>query len=61
MDEPWNIKKEDTRQADSKPNFIIFCEDEVSEPIYFKYFETEKISRGEKTRTSDHLYPIQVR
>lgn len=43
MIEPWNIKQEDTRQADSLPTFIIFCEDEVSEPIYFSYFETPLI------------------
>lgn len=43
MIEPWNIKKEDTRKADSLPTFIIFCEDEVSEPIYFQYFETSRI------------------
>ncbi|OFX23502.1 MAG: hypothetical protein A2033_16115 [Bacteroidetes bacterium GWA2_31_9] len=43
MNEPWNIKTDDTRKADSKPTFIIFCEDEVSEPIYFKYFETPNI------------------
>jgi hypothetical protein len=43
MIEPWNLKKEDTRQPDSLPNFIIFCEDEVSEPIYLKYFETPLI------------------
>lgn len=43
MNEPWDLKKEDARPADSLPNFIIFCEDEVSEPIYLKYFETSKI------------------
>lgn len=43
MNEPWNIKSDDSRKADSKPNFIIFCEDEVSEFHYFKYFETPKI------------------
>ncbi|NTW31284.1 MAG: RloB domain-containing protein [Bacteroidetes bacterium] len=43
MIEPWNIKQDDTRISDSLPTFIIFCEDEVSEPIYFKYFETSKI------------------
>ena len=43
MDEPWNIKHKDIRRADSLPTFIIFCEDEVSEPIYFKYFETSLI------------------
>lgn len=43
MNEPWNIKKDDERTADTLPTFIIFCEDEVSEPIYFKFFETDKI------------------
>jgi hypothetical protein len=43
MIEPWNLKKEDTRLANSLPNFIIFCEDEVSEPIYLKSFETSRI------------------
>lgn len=43
MTEPWNIKQDDTREADSLPTFIIFCEDEVSEPTYFKSFETSKI------------------
>ncbi|HCT29735.1 MAG TPA: abortive phage resistance protein [Bacteroidales bacterium] len=43
MTEPWNLKIDDKRLEDSLPNFIIFCEDEVSEPIYFKYFETSKI------------------
>jgi hypothetical protein len=43
MIEPWNIKEDDARQADSLPTFIVFCEDEVSEPDYFKFFETPKI------------------
>lgn len=43
MTEPWNIKQEDIRQEDSLPIFIIFCEDKISEPIYFKYFETPAI------------------
>lgn len=43
MNDPWNIKTEYTRQEDSLPTFIIFCEDEISEPIYFKYFETSSI------------------
>ncbi|MDI9364586.1 MAG: RloB family protein [Flavobacterium sp.] len=43
MEEPWNLKKNDARTADSLPTFIIFCEDEVSEPLYFKYFETQLI------------------
>ncbi len=43
MSNPWDIKVSDDRIANTKPTFIIFCEDEVSEPIYFKFFETEKI------------------
>lgn len=43
MSNPWDLKKSDKRTADSLPTFIIFCEDEVSEPIYFKFFETSKI------------------
>lgn len=43
MTDPWNLRQDDTRLADSLPTFIIFCEDEVSEPIYFKYFETSVI------------------
>ncbi|WP_229204160.1 RloB family protein [Dyadobacter alkalitolerans] len=41
--EPWNIRDSDTRTADSLPLFIIFCEDQVSEPVYFKFFETSLI------------------
>jgi len=43
MSEPWNLKKEDQRVSDTLTTFIIFCEDSVSEPVYFKYFETSKI------------------
>jgi hypothetical protein len=43
MTKPWDLKTEDKRVADSLPNFIIICEDEVSEPIYLHYFHTSKI------------------
>ena len=43
MDKSWKLKESDERTADSKLTFIIFCEDEVSEPIYFKYFATTKV------------------
>ncbi|KAA6310186.1 hypothetical protein EZS27_038466 [termite gut metagenome] len=43
MNQPWSLKTEDKRVADSKPTFIIFCEDTVSECWYFKFFETDKI------------------
>ena len=41
--EPWNIKQDDKRDFDTIPRFIIFCEDKVSEPAYFEYFETNRI------------------
>jgi len=37
---PWELKTDDHRKADTLPTFIIFCEDGVCEPIYFKSFET---------------------
>lgn len=43
MIDPWDLKLDNERIADSLPTFIIFCEDQISEPIYFKYFETSKI------------------
>lgn len=43
MNQPWNLRKDDTRKADNLYTFIIVCEDEVSEPLYFKYFETDLI------------------
>ena len=39
MDKPWELKVEDKRSFDTLFTFIIFCEDENSEPIYFKSFE----------------------
>ncbi len=43
MNEPWNLKQSDTREANTLTTFILFCEDEVSEPNYFNYFKTDKI------------------
>jgi hypothetical protein len=34
--EAWELRDEDLRIPDSLPTFIIFCEDEVSEPVYCK-------------------------
>jgi hypothetical protein len=63
MIEPWNIKQEDTRQADSLPTFIIFCEDEVSEPFYFSYFETPLIKvnpiKNQKSKIDNVLNAIE--
>ena len=39
----WEIKASDNRVADLLPTFIIFCEDEVSEILYFRSFETPSI------------------
>ncbi len=43
MTNPWDIKTNDERESDTIVNFVIFCEDSVSEPVYFNYFETDKI------------------
>jgi hypothetical protein len=40
---PWEIKVDDIRELNNLYTFIIFCEDEVSEYIYFKWFETSLI------------------
>jgi hypothetical protein len=62
MQEPWNLKVDDTRLSDTLPTFIIFCEDEVSEPIYFKYFETSRIKvnpvGGQKSKMENVLKAI---
>ncbi len=42
-DKPWELKVDDTRELDNLYTFVIFCEDEVSEYLYFKWFETSKI------------------
>lgn len=56
MIEPWNYKPDDARSADSLPTFIIFCEDEIAEAQYFKYFETSLIKvntvEGQKSKFS---------
>jgi len=43
MSEPWNLRTDDEREADTKTLFIIFCEDKVCEPTYFGHFENSKI------------------
>ncbi|MGP1472459.1 MAG: RloB family protein [Prevotella intermedia] len=41
--EPWELRSDDTRIEDKLPTFIIFTEDKVSERVYFKSFETDKM------------------
>lgn len=41
--EPWEIKTDDNRKADSKKVFIIFCEDGAVEPAYFELFKREDV------------------
>ena len=41
--EPWQIKTDDEREADSRSTFIIFCEDGAVEPAYFSLFKSEKL------------------
>lgn len=37
---PWEVQPSDERTADTLRTFIIFCEDEHHEPLYFQAFET---------------------
>jgi len=41
--EPWDVKTEDSREADGLVTFIIYCEDDNSEPIYFRSLATERV------------------
>lgn len=41
-DESWNINKDDSRMEDSIATYIIFCEDENSEPIYFESLQIDR-------------------
>ena len=43
MSNAWDLKVDDSRTSDSLYTFIIFCEDEISEYYYFKWFETDLI------------------
>jgi hypothetical protein len=36
---PWDLRTESDRTADTRYTFIIFCEDEVSEPCYLRQFQ----------------------
>ncbi len=38
---PWDVKSDDSRPSDTITTFIIFCEDEVSEPLYFRRYEVQ--------------------
>jgi hypothetical protein len=39
MPEAWELAPDTIRQADEVTTFILFCEDEVNEPSYFKTFQ----------------------
>jgi hypothetical protein len=39
MAEPWEIRTNDERTLDTDTTFLIFFEDDVCEPLYFKTFE----------------------
>ena len=43
MSNAWDLKADDNRTSDSLYTFVIFCEDEISEYHYFKWFETSLI------------------
>ncbi len=45
--DPWDIRQSDEREADRLTTFIIFCEDSVSEPFYFRSFTNDKVQINE--------------
>ncbi len=45
--QPWDIRSDDSRNEDSLITFIIFCEDEVSEPTYFRTFNSGNVKVNE--------------
>jgi hypothetical protein len=52
--EPWEAKVDDTRKADSKKVFIIFCEDGAVEPAYFELFRREDVHVSAFGNTKQH-------
>ncbi len=52
--QPWELRESDEREADTQELFILFCEDEVSEPCYFRIFEQAgvKITAIENQKSS---------
>jgi hypothetical protein len=52
--EPWEIKTDDSRKADTKKVFIIFCEDGAVEPAYFEFFKREDIHISAFGNTKQH-------
>ena len=42
MPNAWDLQLEVERQVDDTETFILFCEDEVNEPVYFQEFQKEK-------------------
>ena len=43
MNEPWNLRGDVERTANTVYNFIIFCEDGAVEPAYFHSFATNNV------------------
>jgi len=52
--EPWEVKIDDTREADSKKVFIIFCEDGSVEPAYFETFKRNDVHVSTFGNTKQH-------
>ncbi|WP_316757751.1 RloB family protein [Pedobacter aquatilis] len=52
--EPWEIKSDDSREANSKKLFIIFCEDGAVEPAYFELFQRDDLQISAFGNTKQH-------
>lgn len=42
-DNPWDLKTDDTRAEETVNIFVIYCEDDVSEPVYFNSFASDTL------------------
>jgi hypothetical protein len=60
--EPWENKTDDTRTTDTLPTFFICCEDQASEYVYLRYFETPLIKinliGGQKSKMANVINAV---
>ncbi len=60
MKEPWEIKEDDKRDANSKSTFIIFCEDGAVEPAYFELFKRKNVQVSTLGNTKQHHAQVDI-
>lgn len=58
--EPWEIRADDSRKADSKKVFIIFCEDGAVEPAYFETFRRKEVHVSALGNKKQHHAQVDI-